>query len=184
MADEELRLTRDLSFDETQILAKEREQETLRAALAQDLAALVLRRLAALIRDLTARVVDTTTLTVPERVRAEIVRQARAAGVKGNRATIKGLPTHADLASRLGATREAVSRASASDSHVSITRTAEAASSTWMHAPAPTASRVACAKLNVCGPIATGVPTAQASIRFWPPSGSRLPPMKATSAAA
>ena len=48
LADEELRLTRDLSFDETQILAKEREQETLRAALAQDLAALVLRRLAAL----------------------------------------------------------------------------------------------------------------------------------------
>ena len=70
----------------------------------------VLKRLAALIRDLTARVVDTTTLTVPERVRAEIVRLARAAGVKGNRSTIKGLPTHADLASRLGATREAVSR--------------------------------------------------------------------------
>lgn len=70
----------------------------------------VLRRLAALIRDLTSRVVDTTTLTVPERVRAEVVRQARAAGVSRNRATIKGFPTHADLANRLGATREAVSR--------------------------------------------------------------------------
>jgi LPS-assembly lipoprotein len=46
--DEELLLTRDISFDETQILAKEREQETLREALAQDLAAQVLRRLAAL----------------------------------------------------------------------------------------------------------------------------------------
>lgn len=70
----------------------------------------VLKRLAALVRDLTARVVDTTTLTVPERVRAEVVRQARAAGVAGNRASIIGFPTHADLASRLGATREAVSR--------------------------------------------------------------------------
>lgn len=46
--DEELRLTRDVSFDETQILAKEREQETLREALARDLAAQVVRRLAAL----------------------------------------------------------------------------------------------------------------------------------------
>ncbi|HPF26291.1 MAG TPA: LPS assembly lipoprotein LptE [Steroidobacteraceae bacterium] len=46
--DEELRLTRDLSFDETQILAKDREQEILREALARDLAAQVLRRLAAL----------------------------------------------------------------------------------------------------------------------------------------
>ena len=46
--DEELRLIRDVSFDETQILAKEREKETLREALARDLAALVIRRLAAL----------------------------------------------------------------------------------------------------------------------------------------
>ena len=70
----------------------------------------VLRRLAALIRDLTVRVVDTTTLTVPERVRAEVVRLARAAGVVGNRTTIKGFPTHAELANQIGATREAVSR--------------------------------------------------------------------------
>ena len=40
--------TRDVSFDETQLLAKEREQEILRAALARDLVALVMRRLAAL----------------------------------------------------------------------------------------------------------------------------------------
>ena len=32
--------------------------------------------------------------------------------------------------------------------------------------------------------LTTGVPTAHASIKFWPPSGSRLPPMNATSAAA
>jgi LPS-assembly lipoprotein len=45
---EEIAATRDLSFDETQLLAKEREQEILREALARDLVALVMRRLAAL----------------------------------------------------------------------------------------------------------------------------------------
>jgi LPS-assembly lipoprotein len=45
---EEISATRDLSFDETQLLAKEREQEILREALARDLVALVMRRLAAL----------------------------------------------------------------------------------------------------------------------------------------
>ena len=44
--------------------------------------------------------------------------------------------------------------------------------------------RVASAKLNVCGPTSVGVPTAIGSIRFCPPSGSRLPPTNATSAAA
>jgi len=45
---EEISATRDLSFDEAQLLAKEREQEILREALARDLVALVMRRLAAL----------------------------------------------------------------------------------------------------------------------------------------
>ncbi|HEU4781498.1 MAG TPA: LPS assembly lipoprotein LptE [Steroidobacteraceae bacterium] len=45
---EEITATRDISFDEAQLLAKEREQEILRAALARDLVALVMRRLAAL----------------------------------------------------------------------------------------------------------------------------------------
>ena len=45
---EEISATRDLSFDESQLLAKEREQEILREALAHDLAALVMRRLASL----------------------------------------------------------------------------------------------------------------------------------------
>ncbi|MFO0450188.1 MAG: LPS assembly lipoprotein LptE [Pseudomonadota bacterium] len=43
-----LTLTREYSFDETALLAKEREQELLREALARELAALVMRRLAAL----------------------------------------------------------------------------------------------------------------------------------------
>jgi LPS-assembly lipoprotein len=45
---EEVAATRDFSFDETQLLAKEREQEILREALARDLVALVMRRISAL----------------------------------------------------------------------------------------------------------------------------------------
>jgi LPS-assembly lipoprotein len=45
---EEISATRDITFDEAQLLAKEREQEILREALARDLVALVMRRLAAL----------------------------------------------------------------------------------------------------------------------------------------
>jgi LPS-assembly lipoprotein len=45
---EEIAVTRDISFDEAQLLAKEREQEILSEALARDLVALVMRRLAAL----------------------------------------------------------------------------------------------------------------------------------------
>jgi LPS-assembly lipoprotein len=45
---EEISATREISFDEAQLLAKEREQEILSEALARDLVALVMRRLAAL----------------------------------------------------------------------------------------------------------------------------------------
>ena len=45
---EEVSATRDISFDEAQLLAKERETEILREALARDLVALVMRRIAAL----------------------------------------------------------------------------------------------------------------------------------------
>lgn len=43
-----LTLTRNLSYDETALLAKEQEAEQVRAALARELAALITRRLAAL----------------------------------------------------------------------------------------------------------------------------------------
>lgn len=46
--DEEVTATRDFSFNEAQLLAKEREQEILREALARDLVALVMRRISAL----------------------------------------------------------------------------------------------------------------------------------------
>ena len=43
-----LELTRNISFDESQLLAKDREEEILRDAMAGDLADLVLRRLESL----------------------------------------------------------------------------------------------------------------------------------------
>lgn len=45
---QQVTLTRDLSYDETAVLAKEHEEQSLRAALADELARLMLRRLAAL----------------------------------------------------------------------------------------------------------------------------------------
>lgn len=45
---QKLELTRDYSYDETAVLAKQREQAILREALARDLAGLVVRRLASL----------------------------------------------------------------------------------------------------------------------------------------
>jgi LPS-assembly lipoprotein len=48
LAPREAALTRDFTFDETILLAKEREQRLLEDALARDLAAIVMRQLAAL----------------------------------------------------------------------------------------------------------------------------------------
>jgi LPS-assembly lipoprotein len=48
IAPERLELTRDYSYDETAVLAKQKEQSILREALARDLAGQVVRRLAAL----------------------------------------------------------------------------------------------------------------------------------------
>ncbi len=45
---EEVSASRDFSFDEREVLAKEREQEMLRAALARDLAGVVMNRIASL----------------------------------------------------------------------------------------------------------------------------------------
>ena len=48
IAPQRLELTRDYSYDETAVLAKQREEAVLRAALARDLAGIVLRQIAAL----------------------------------------------------------------------------------------------------------------------------------------
>lgn len=48
LASQEVRQTRDFTFDETALLAKERERQILEEALAKDIAAIVMRQLAAL----------------------------------------------------------------------------------------------------------------------------------------
>ncbi len=48
LPEEQFAVSRDLSFDESALLAKEREQEVLRAALARDLVGVVMRRLSSL----------------------------------------------------------------------------------------------------------------------------------------
>lgn len=48
LATQSTELTRNMSFDDTQVLAKDREQEVLRDALARDLATLVLRRMSSI----------------------------------------------------------------------------------------------------------------------------------------
>lgn len=48
IAPDSIEVTRDYSYDETAVLAKQRERAVLREALARDLAAMIVRRLAAL----------------------------------------------------------------------------------------------------------------------------------------
>jgi len=70
----------------------------------------LLRDLAALVRRLSERVIDLSTLGVHQRLYAEVLRLAREAGVKGNRARIETAPKHADLASQVSTYREQVTR--------------------------------------------------------------------------
>jgi len=70
----------------------------------------MLKRLAALVRHLSDRVIDLSTLPVADRLQAELLRMARAAGVADNRACLKPAPRHAELASRISTNREQVSR--------------------------------------------------------------------------
>ncbi len=99
-----------LALEDSLIAAMTREQFWRLIETNTAFAADVLTRLAALVRDLTARVIDTTVLTVPMRVRADVLRRARDVAPDAASATIKPFPTHAELASRIGATREAVTR--------------------------------------------------------------------------
>jgi len=70
----------------------------------------MLRRLVNSIRELTDRVFDFSTLGVRSRVYAELLRLARQAGIKGNKARIDPAPKHAELASRISTYREQVTR--------------------------------------------------------------------------
>jgi CRP-like cAMP-binding protein len=70
----------------------------------------VLRRLAALVRGLSERVIDLSTLGVQNRIHAELLRLARAAGIRDNTARIEPAPPHTDIASQVSTYREQVTR--------------------------------------------------------------------------
>ncbi|MCJ0765577.1 Crp/Fnr family transcriptional regulator [Variovorax terrae] len=70
----------------------------------------VLRDLASLVRQLSERVIDLSTLGVQNRLHAELLRMARAAGISGNRARLEPAPRHAALAGQISTNREQVTR--------------------------------------------------------------------------
>src|SRR5436190_8091994 len=70
----------------------------------------VMRPLARSVRELTHRVLDLGAQSVQWRVWVELLRLARAAGVTANAARIEGLPTHQEIASLVGTSREQVTR--------------------------------------------------------------------------
>lgn len=81
--------------------------------LLHDVPALSLRmmqRLALLVRQLSERVIDLSTLGVQNRLHAELLRMARAAGVEGHSARLAPAPRHVDLAGQISTNREQVTR--------------------------------------------------------------------------
>jgi len=75
-----------------------------------EVAATLIRKLTAMVRDLSDRVVAISAMPVGPRVQAELLRIALAVGVVENRAVILRPPTHDEIASRVAARREAVTR--------------------------------------------------------------------------
>ena len=63
-----------------------------------------------MVRGLCERVVEFSTLGVKNRIHAELLRLANKHMQDENRAVISPAPTHADIASRVSTTREAVTR--------------------------------------------------------------------------
>ena len=86
--------------------------EAFRALLRDDplIAERVMRHLTALVRQLSERVIDLSTLGVTNRLHAELLRMAHAAGIEGQRARIHPVPAHAVLASQISTNREQVTR--------------------------------------------------------------------------
>jgi CRP-like cAMP-binding protein len=70
----------------------------------------LLQRLTGSMRELTDRVLELGAQPVRRRIRIELVRLARAAGVDANRSRLDPAPTHSELASRVGTVREQVTR--------------------------------------------------------------------------
>ena len=70
----------------------------------------VLRRLTRSVRELADRVLDMGAKRVPWRIWVELLRLARLAGVENNAARIERPPTHQEIASHVGTSREEVTR--------------------------------------------------------------------------
>lgn len=75
-----------------------------------DVAMKVMRRLARIVRAADERIMDLSTLAAHNRVHAELLRQARSSTRGRNTATIRPIPVHSDIASRVSTTRETVAR--------------------------------------------------------------------------
>ncbi len=70
----------------------------------------VMRGLSGSVRELTDRLLDLGARRVPTRVWVELLRLAREAGVLANASRIEHAPTHREIASRVGTSREEVTR--------------------------------------------------------------------------
>ncbi|HEV3011489.1 MAG TPA: cyclic nucleotide-binding domain-containing protein [Burkholderiales bacterium] len=70
----------------------------------------LLRRLTGSVRELAGRLLELGAQPVQHRIWIELLRLARVAGIDANRACLDPAPTHTDIASRVGTTREQVSR--------------------------------------------------------------------------
>jgi len=70
----------------------------------------VMLRLTGLIRFLCGRIYEYSALDVKDRVRAEIIRQARLNSNGSNTALIENMPTHEEIANKISTHREAVTK--------------------------------------------------------------------------
>ena len=68
------------------------------------------QQLAGRVRNLTEKVFEMATMPVSHRLQSELTRLAIDAGIDDDRSIIAQVPTHADLAARIGTHREAVTR--------------------------------------------------------------------------
>jgi CRP-like cAMP-binding protein len=70
----------------------------------------LLRRLTGSVRELTDRLLELGAQPVQRRIWIDLLRLAQVAGVEANRARLDPAPTHNDVASRVGTSREQVTR--------------------------------------------------------------------------
>jgi CRP/FNR family transcriptional regulator, cyclic AMP receptor protein len=70
----------------------------------------LLRRLTGEVRELAERLYELRAQPVRRRIWLELLRLARVAGIDANRARLEPAPTHHDIASRVGSSREQVTR--------------------------------------------------------------------------